>query len=110
MEVVTQKQLEEIKAHFDTKITSLEKNVDQKITSLEEHVDQKITSLEENVERKIKLESMQLQMNLKEFIRQENKKIVNEKTNSYRFWLGSIISPTIVAGLVLYFTKVLELF
>lgn len=109
MEMVTQLQIEEMKAHFDTKIKVNEVTVEKKFETLERRMsvlEQKM----ETLEQKIKIESMQVQTNLKAFILQENEKSVKDKTSAFRFWSGSIISPAIVAGLVLYFTKVLQIF
>ncbi|EUJ36300.1 hypothetical protein ACJYYY_07405 [Brochothrix campestris] len=137
MEMVTQLQIEEIKAHFDTKIKVNEVTVEKKFEELERKMtilEQRISKLErrmtileqrmseleqrmsmleqkmETLEQKIQIEAMRVQTNLKAFILQENEKIVKDKTSAFRFWSGSIISPAIVAGLVLYFTKVLQIF
>lgn len=87
-DMVTQTQIDEIKAHFDTKIQSTEAILRQDIKST----------------------SSELEQNLKEFIREENKEIKRNKTGSFRFWVGSVLSPIITAAFVLYITKVLHLF
>lgn len=87
-DMVTQAQINEMKAHFDTKIQSTETILRQEMKST----------------------SSDLEQNLKEFIREENKEIKRNKTGSFRFWVGSVLSPLITAGVVLYITKVLHLF
>lgn len=79
-DMVTQTQIEEIKAHFDTKIQATETILKQEIKS----------------------NSSLLEQNLKDFIREENEEIKRTKTGSFRFWIGQILVPMIVTLLTIF--------
>lgn len=87
-ERVTQAQLDEIKSHFDTKILNLEEKLSIKIESV----------------------ASQKTIELKEFIKNENKEIKEEKVNTTRFIIGNVVVPFVTVLLTLLGTKYFKLF
>ena len=79
---VTQAQIDEIKSHFDTKISSLDSNLKLYIN------ESKQSTISE----------------LKDFISTENKSIKETKNSKFRFWVGSVIVPIGIALLTIYLT------
>lgn len=87
-ERVTQAQLDEIKAHFDTKISAVEKNILS------------------NMKLMIKESAEDIQNNFNSSF----ESVKNKKTERFRFWIGSVLIPILIVVGTLVATKVFHLY
>lgn len=85
---VTQTQLDEIKSHFDTKISNLD----------------------DNIKLHIKGELQTTVTELKDYISEENNKLKEAKNNSLQFWISNAVVPVISVVATLLLTKWLGLY
>lgn len=87
---VTQTQIDEIKAHFDTKLSSLEKNIVIQMKAQETNV---ISELKEYISKENKE------------IKKEKKEVKKEKKENWKFWVGSVVVPLLIVIITLWASK-----